>query len=125
MHATYSVTYMLGAEEPPKDAESAARRFILSFEQQFGANSASSNNSSGSGSSSARVAMPRWFAGSYRDAVTAAAQQRKVCIFSKKLTAYKLYIYVYRYAIYVISCKTCELLRVNVFVQVHAVCIAV
>jgi hypothetical protein len=75
MHATHSVTYMLGAEEPPKDAEAASRRFVLSFEQQFGANSASSGSSS-----SARVPMPRWFAGSYRDAVTAAAQQRKVCI---------------------------------------------
>jgi hypothetical protein len=78
----HSVTYMLGAEEPPKDAEAAARRFILSFEQQFGAASASTSSSStsGSGSSSVRVAMPRWFAGSYRDAVAAAAQQRKVCV---------------------------------------------
>jgi hypothetical protein len=84
---------MLGAEEPPKDAEAAARRFVLSFEQQFGASSASSSSSgSGSGSgSSARVAMPRWFAGSYRDAVTAAAQQRKV----KRTIKSIIYIYIY------------------------------
>ncbi|KAG5191758.1 hypothetical protein JKP88DRAFT_266399 [Tribonema minus] len=73
------VSYVLGAEEAPKDGEAAARRFIAAFEAQYGRGGGGGSGGGGEGGSGGDGAarVPRFFPDSYRQAVAAAAVERK------------------------------------------------